>query len=690
MKNNSKVLTAAVLLFLVVGFHALAEDFVHPGMDQSGGDLAHLKNLVHAGEQPWKQAFDRLKSGVNLDLEVSPVTHISQGGYGANDRGGRVLGATSEVAYDCALLWYLSDEMPYAQKAIEIINAWSATLWDLDDNNAKLVAASSAAHLCKAAELLRHSNSGWKEQEIAAFEELLMTVYYPLLRYYFPDANGNWDGYIARAILCMGIFLDNREMFDNAIDHFLYAPINGSLFKYIYPSGQCQESTRDHGHVQMGLGAFANVAQIAHTQGVDLFSIGDNRIASGIEYEAQFLLDEPVFCYGPISAREKKLSNRSLNYHYVTRHYASLGIDLPFSRQALVALPPSPRNILTGTRSADFVPQEPLKPLAEYATAFPAGALDAPKRPPPSDALVVEPGESLQDALDKAGEKGGWVLAKRGVHTLPETLRMPSGVTLSGEGNRTVLWLTPRAKGRDAMVAVSPDLQDVTLCDFMIDGASRKFDDFNNQAHRSLRNRQNRGGIMFHGDREGQIRNLSLSNVTVKNCTNNGIWITGARNVRIISCDLDENGAKVVPGPKLQHNLLLSHCSEVLLQDTRLDGSAYGGGIVVSKCRDVAVSACEIARNAYYGILVSESRMVSILQCLVEGNDRSGVMIEWLYHGSKNIRIENNRIQYNNGCGMEAYAVEQLDLKENLLAGNRSPEGQSKIADARTLLMGGL
>jgi hypothetical protein len=668
--NRSLVMLGAVFLSM----HALGGGFEHPGMGQTAEDLAHLRRLIEQGQQPWASAFEKLKSGIAIDGARRTVTHISQGGYGANDQGGALLRHASRTAYDAAVIWYLSGETAYAAEAMDIINAWSATLWDFDDNNAKLVAAGSVEHLCKAAELLRHSDSGWRDEDIRAFEELLMTVYYPLLRYYFPDANGNWDGYIIRAIMCMGIFMDNREMFDNAIDHFLYAPINGSLFKYIYPSGQCQESTRDHGHVQMGLGAFANVAQIAHTQGVDLFSIGDNRLGEGIEYEARFLLGNPVFCYGLISERNKELSNGSLSYWYVTQHYAVLGVDTPYARQALEVLAPSPRNILNGTRVFLESPKDVLTPLAHAATAFPAGALEEPVHPVPADAISVQPGESLQEALYTAAGNGGCVLAKKGVHMLPATLRMPSGVTLSGEGIGTVLWLDPKAKARDAIVADSPDLHDVTICDLAIDGASRNFDDFENQAHRSYRNRQNRGGIMLHADRAGQIRNIRLAHVTVKNCTNNGVWITGASHVEVIACDFDENGAKVVPGPKLQHNLLLGHCSDIRIQDTRLDGSPYGSGLVLLKCQDAEVSACEIARNAHYGLLVLESREIRVEGCLVEGNDQSGVMLDYLYQGSEKVRLSHNRIHFNNGSGVEAYAAADLQLRENLLMGNRLEE----------------
>ena len=91
------------------------------------------------------------------------------------------------------------------------------------------------------------------------------------------------------------------------------------MIKYIFPNGQCQETTRDQGHVQMGLGEFAGAARIAYTQGVDLFSAGDNRLALGYEYTSRFLLGEDIFSYGELSHRDKDLRN-DYGIEYVYQH----------------------------------------------------------------------------------------------------------------------------------------------------------------------------------------------------------------------------------------------------------------------------------------------------------------------------------------------------------------------------------
>src|SRR6185295_439776 len=210
-------------------------------------DLAYMKDLVQKGVEPWKSAYDRLKAATDTNFAPQPFAHVMRGPYGRPNIGGNELSRSANMAYNYALVWYITHDKKYAEKAIAILNAWSPVLWDFDYNDAKLLAAWTGHVLCNAAEILRYTNAGWQQKDVASFTNMLMTVYYPLMRNYYPQANGNWDGAIIHSIMSIAIFTDNRKMFDNAIDHFLHSSVNGSLFKYVYPNGQCQETARDQG-----------------------------------------------------------------------------------------------------------------------------------------------------------------------------------------------------------------------------------------------------------------------------------------------------------------------------------------------------------------------------------------------------------------------------------------------------------
>lgn len=59
---------------------------------------------------------------------------------------------------------------------------------------------------------------------------------------------------------------------------------------YIWENGQCEESSRDQGHSSLGLGAVADIAEIAWNQGDDVYSYMDNRLLMGLEYTAKYNL----------------------------------------------------------------------------------------------------------------------------------------------------------------------------------------------------------------------------------------------------------------------------------------------------------------------------------------------------------------------------------------------------------------
>lgn len=660
-----------------------AQKFIHPGINQNLQDLQLMKSKVQKGEQPYKEAFARLKAAVDTGFIVKPFAHVLRGPYGKPNIGGNDLSKSADMAYNYALAWYITADKKYAGKAIEILNAWSPVLWDFDYNDAKLLAAWTGHQLCNAAEILRYTNAGWQQKDIDGFTNMLMTVYYPLMRFYYPQANGNWDGAIIHSILAIAIFTDNRNMFNNAVDHFLYAPVNGSLFKYIYPSGQCQETTRDQGHVQLGLGEFAGAAQVAFTQGVDFFLLANNRMALGYEYTAKYVLGEEPHAYGVISPRAKNLRD---DYEYVYRHYAAQGVPVPYTKRAADSVrSKASRSVLTAVR-ASYGKAQNKAALKPSSIGYIAGADAYTQTSAPSNAILVNPGESVQKAIDDAG-KNSWILLKAGVHKLPSTLKMRSDITLAGEGIRTILFLDPSSGEREAVVNAGDQLENVTIRDMVIQCGTKTETPSDPNSARSYRGGYNRGGILFRTTKEGAIKNINLENLSVLNGTYNGVFINGASNVKISRCDFSENGVSVPPGSKLLHNLLLTHCNEVSVKDSRLATSPYGSGVALNHVTNATISNNEIARNGYYGVLITESKNVSVTNNLVEANDRSGVMIEFLQKGSQAITVNNNIIQYNNGFGVASYAATNSKVLNNVYEGNGNSKEQQKISMEKHIVM---
>ena len=109
-----------------------------------------------------------------------------------------------------------------------------------------------------------------------------------------PYANGNWGAIVNRLRMACGIFLRDSVVYGSALDYFLHANDNGSLPRYVSETGQCQETGRDQGHAQLGLGALCETCEMAWEQGDDLWGALNNRLMKGMEYTARYNLGYDV------------------------------------------------------------------------------------------------------------------------------------------------------------------------------------------------------------------------------------------------------------------------------------------------------------------------------------------------------------------------------------------------------------
>ena len=683
-----KIIGFIVLLLLVTVGSIQAQSFLHPGIDMNQKDLDYMKKQVLAGQEPWSSAYKRLKEKTRTDIEVVPVTHVIRGPYNRPDIGASALLNNTNTVYDCALLWYISGEEQYAKKAMEIIEKWSGRVWSFDDNDAKLLGGLSCHPLCAGAEILRYHYPGWTAKHTELMSRMLMETYYPLLRFYFADANGNWNGVIIRGLLAAAVFTDNRPLFDNAIDQFLHSPANGSLFKYIFPSGQCQETTRDLGHIQMGILEFGGAARVAYTQGVDLLSLGDNRLALGLEYTMDIIFGGKPQSYGVFSTRAN--NSRRDDYEYFYQHYKAKGVKTPLlERMAGEVRNNIGRGLLNAYRE-EFQSNGPVQPTIEVRPnpiAYPAGAT-AQAGTIPANRIEVKPDEDLQAALDQAAGTGRCVVAKAGIHKLKQTLNIPSGTYLTGEGLETVLMF--ESVSYYAVSAKDTAMHDVRISNLVIEGATvheEPSDPNTGRFNRTGRFTNSLTGIAFLGLSDGSMKNITLENITLIHFSRNGMLITGVENLDINNCNISDNGAGIVPGPRLQHNMLLRHVNNARIRDSRFDTSIAGCGVVLDNSSNITVERCEIARNAWVGLLMSTSNNITIAGSLIEGNNNNGIMAEFQYEGCSNIIINNNIIQYNGGYGVEAFKADKITLNGNKYDLNGHAAQQENISNNPQIIL---
>lgn len=298
--NNDKVITSKNVPIRI---------FNHPGLLHSEADLDALRDHVENKMEPWYSDFLALKNTVPSDIASLNFNIVARTGVGRGnpqdsgnigdfDRGGL-------AAYYDALQWIATGDDKYADKAVQILNAWASTLKVIDGRDNILGAGIDGYHFVNAAEIIRYYKggySGYKAEDFKMFKDMMINVVYPVIQDFGVPmtANGNWDAAAYVTMASIGVLCDNTEIFNRAISYYSSEEGNGSIKNYVTDSGQTQESGRDQAHAQLGIGYMAETCEVAWKQGIDLYSLEDNRLYRAFEYSAKYNLFNDDVPFEPV------------------------------------------------------------------------------------------------------------------------------------------------------------------------------------------------------------------------------------------------------------------------------------------------------------------------------------------------------------------------------------------------------
>ncbi len=275
--------------------------FVHPGALSTQADLDRMAAKVAAAEQPWQGGWDILVGNEGFYMggpEAVPTVFVDSGNGGNTYMS---LARDSHRAYQAALRYHGTGDTTYADHAVQIMNAWASThtAWDGNTNVALRSGLYGYAFAC-AGELMR-GYSGWDPADFAAFQQYMLTQFYPLNSGFLNDLVGfcwshywaNWTLANLASMTAIGVLCDDQAIFDEALNHFLAGVHTGGIEHAVYhvhPNGlgQWQESGRDQGHAQMGPQLIGVVCEIAWNQGYDLYGHMNNRVLAGVEYVSKY------------------------------------------------------------------------------------------------------------------------------------------------------------------------------------------------------------------------------------------------------------------------------------------------------------------------------------------------------------------------------------------------------------------
>ena len=167
MSRLRKVVSLAALVPLALGLvatpaPAAPATFTHPGVLVSRPQLDFVKAKVNAGAQPWKAAYDQATGSAYASLSRTPKPRsiVECGPYSNPNNGCTDEREDAIAAYTDALVWYISGDARYAEKAIALMDAWSATITNHTNSNAPLQTGWAGSSWPKAAEIIKYTYTG--------------------------------------------------------------------------------------------------------------------------------------------------------------------------------------------------------------------------------------------------------------------------------------------------------------------------------------------------------------------------------------------------------------------------------------------------------------------------------------------------------------------------------------------------
>jgi hypothetical protein len=297
--------------------------FAHPGVLVSRAQLDFVRTQVNAGAQPWKAAYDQLMASryASLTRTPAPRSIVECGPYSVPNNGCTDEREDAIAAYTLALAWYITQDSRYAQKAIQIMDAWSAVITDHTNSNAPLQTAWAASSWPKAAEIIRYTYTGWASASVTRFATMLRTVYLPKIINGNLYSNGNWELSMMEASIGITVFLEDRANYDKAMTKFLarvpaylYLTTDGSYPKGpagstidtraevvsywqgqgTFVNGLSQETCRDFTHTGYGISAISHVAETSRIQGTDLWPQLTDRMRYALGFHSTYQLGAAV------------------------------------------------------------------------------------------------------------------------------------------------------------------------------------------------------------------------------------------------------------------------------------------------------------------------------------------------------------------------------------------------------------
>jgi hypothetical protein len=332
--------------------------FVHPGILHTMASLDHIYEVAQKKIAPEYGSYELLRDHPLASARYKmngPFAVISRDGTYAYTKSG--MEADFSAAYLNALMWVATKDTAHAKRSLAILEAYADSLRLIPPtNDAPLLAGLEGIKIVNAMEILRYTYLRIPGAQMEKINRMILDIFLPVCEKFYATpayTNGNWGGIVTRMYLSAAVYFDKEGMYKKAVDFFYNGRDNGTIQNYISgTTGQIQESGRDQGHSQLGLGALATVCEIAWNQHDDLYGAFDNRLLKGFEYVARYNLgydDMPFITWKDVTGKYSEWTSISAVsrgrlipvYEMVYNHYAGRkGLSMPYTAEVIKKMRP--------------------------------------------------------------------------------------------------------------------------------------------------------------------------------------------------------------------------------------------------------------------------------------------------------------------------------------------------------------
>ncbi len=372
------------LSFLIlISILVKGQEFNHPGILNTKSQLDFVKQQIAANKEPWKSAYNALLASTYAKLTYNylPYDSVKCGSYNKPNIGCNQIVDDGIAAYSMSLMWYFTGDIQYANKSMQIMNAWAVKYRSnpLEYSNSRLVVSWAAPWYVNAAEIIKNSNAGWSSTDIEKFTGMLNLFLPYTLDETMPG--NNWILSAIEAHIAIAIFKDDRIEFNKAVNRWKYRirtyiyqttdtdnakPLLNTYQNWTvgkmesvwrddrttntaYIDGLGMETCRDLGHLALGMNSALYAAESAWNQGVDLFGLEQKRLTDFLELHNSWTSGSVAvpsnICEGKVRVSESDANGivppkggGGMAWEIAYNHlHSRLGIELPYTEKVLLA-----------------------------------------------------------------------------------------------------------------------------------------------------------------------------------------------------------------------------------------------------------------------------------------------------------------------------------------------------------------